>query len=350
MKTAVRIAAGTVLILASAAGEANAQVADFGARAGKLFESREYRCAEGRFTGRSVKYGLFAPRSAKPQERFPLLVWMHGYGDNARPLRWIDKMLDDPDHAEKYRFFVLVAECPTDLAWFDQTGNAVAETKRPDDMLAVMTDLLRKMMGERAVDPDRVYLVGISYGATTSWEWAMRDPELFAAVVPLASGGSDESRAAKLARIPIWAFVNRGERKGVEGMVAAVQAAGGNAYLTVADAPDHDAWSAPLQGGILDWILAQRRGPLCWTPPGREPWQWWHVLTMPATFLAILRLAWWMEQRRRRSTSRTSEANQTGLCPGPLPLGREPSESKVEEVKNREGQVNRAMELRFGQG
>ena len=52
-------------------------------------------------------------------------------------------------------------------------------------------------------------------------------------------------------KIPIWAFINQGERAGVESMVAAVQAAGGNAYLTVADAPGHNAWSAPLQGGIL---------------------------------------------------------------------------------------------------
>ncbi len=247
--------------------------------------------------GRSIKYGLFMPRTAKPQERFPLLVWMHGKGDNARPLKWIDKMLDDPDHAEKYRFFVLAAECPADLPWFEQSVGL--ESKRPEDVLTVMTDLLQKTMAECPVDPDRVYLIGISNGATASWEWAMREPGLFAAVVPLASGGGDESRAAKLARIPIWAFINKGERAGVEKTVAAVQAARGNAYLTVADAPGHDAWSAPLQGGILEWILAQRRGAPCWTPPGREPWQWWHILTIPAAIVIFVRSAWALEQRRR---------------------------------------------------
>ena len=81
--------------------------------------------------------------------------------------------------------------------------------------------------------------------------------------------------------IPIWAFINAGERGPVEKMVTAVRATGGNAYLTVADKPGHDAWSAALDGGILQWILAQRRSGPCWVPPGSEPWQWWHILILP---------------------------------------------------------------------
>ncbi len=155
-------------------------------------------------------------------------------------------------------------------------------------------------MRDRPVDPDRVYLVGISAGAAAALEMAMRSPGLYAALVPLACLGSDESRAAMLVKIPIWAFVNKGERNGVEKMVAAVQAAGGNACLTIADARGHNAWSAPLKGGIVEWILAQRRGAVCWTPPGHDPWQWWHILTLPTAFLLFLRLAWCVEQRRRK--------------------------------------------------
>ena len=162
-------------------------------------------------------------------------------------------MLDDPAHAEKYRFFVLAVQCPWELGWFDQTGDASPGTRRSDDMLTVAADILRRTMRECPVDPDRVYLLGISSGASASWEMATRWPELFAALVPLACGssGSDESRAEKLIKIPIWAFINNGERAGVERMVSAVQAAGGNAFLTVADSPGHNAWSAPLRGGSL---------------------------------------------------------------------------------------------------
>jgi hypothetical protein len=155
--------------------------------------------------------------------------------------------------------------------------------------------------------------LGISSGAAASWELAMREPELFAAVVPLASSGSDELRAAKLATIPIWAFVNKGERAGVERMITALQAAGGNAYLTIADAPGHDAWSAPLQGDILEWILAQRRGAFCWTPPGHDTWQWWHVLTISAAIVVLARLAWSVEQRRRTRRLRKIESKSNAM-------------------------------------
>jgi pimeloyl-ACP methyl ester carboxylesterase len=183
-------------------------------------------------------------------------------------------------------------------------------------MLSVTADILQETMRCNPVDRDRVYLAGISAGAAATWEMVMRHPELFAAVVPLAcASGSDESRAAKLVKIPIWAFINTGERAGMERMVAAVDAAGGNAYLTVADAGGHDAWSAPLKGGILQWMLAQRRGAPCWTPPGHDVWQWWHVLTIPAAVVAFVRLAWFIEQWRRRSRKMGPAAKRANLSP-----------------------------------
>jgi predicted peptidase len=258
MTAAIRIIAGVVLVI-SATVEIRAQTVE-------LFEAREYRSTEGQFQGTVFRYRLFVPRSMKPGQRYPLLVWMHGHGiepgtDNARHLLWIDLMLNDRTHPEKYRFFVLAVQCPANHRWFGQTA---ADGGSPDDMLSVTTDILRETMLGCPVDRDRVYLVGISSGAAAAWEMAMRHPRLFAAVVPLAcASGSDESRAARLVKIPIWAFINHGERKGVESMVNAVQAAGGNACLTVADAFGHDAWSTPLRGGILEWILAQRRGAFC---------------------------------------------------------------------------------------
>jgi len=310
MTVATRIIAGVLLVI-SAAAEIRAQTVD-------LFEAREYRCSNARFKRKLFKYRLFVPRGARPGERFPLLLWLHGLGEggdnNTAQLRWIDLMLDDPRHAEKYRFFVLAVQCPWDLSW--SGGAAGTANEQPTDMLSVTADILQETMDRHPVERDRVYLAGISAGAAATWEMAMRHPELFAAVVPLAcASGSDESRAAKLVKIPIWVFINKGERAGMERMVAAVRAAGGNAYLTVADAAGHDAWSAPLKGGILQWMLAQRRGAPCWTPPGHDVWQWWHELTIPAAVVVFVRLAWFIEQWRRRPRKMAPAAKRANLSP-----------------------------------
>ncbi len=310
MTATLRTIACMMLLMSATVAELRAQ----NAQTVNLFESREYRCTEGQFQGTVFRYRLFVPRLMKPGEHYPLIVWMHGHGNepgtnNVGQLAWVDFMLNDPYDVEKYRFFVVVVQCPQKHTWSEQTGSVGTDDKRPDDMLTVTADIVRKTMKECPVDPNRVYAMGVSSGAAASLELAMRDPRLYAAVVPLACLGSDESRAAKLVTVPIWAFVNNGERAGVERMVAAVQTAGGNAHLTVADAWGHDAWSSPLKGGILDWILAQRRGGPCWIPPGHDAWQWWHVLTIPATIVVFVRLAWSLEQWRRRRQGRQAEQN-----------------------------------------
>ena len=51
----------------------------------------------------------------------------------------------------------------------------------------------------------------------------------------------------------------------------------------------------------MAWMLAQNRGArICWTPPGVYPWKWRHLLTVPFLFVGIVRLAWYLERRRRR--------------------------------------------------
>ena len=92
----------------------------------------------------------------------------------------------------------------------------------------------------------------------------------------------------------------------------------------------------------MDWMLAQRRGAFCWTPPGCRPWQWWHILTLPCALLVFVRLAWSIEQWRRRRASPVAVASESETADadfsiGPLLLEGEPVESMVEGFQNREG-------------
>ena len=95
-------------------------------------------------------------------------------------------------------------------------------------MLTVVAEILRKTIGDYSVDQDRVYLAGVSSGGNGCWEIAMRHPDLFAAVVPMGSGGGDLSRAANLVNIPIWAFHSLEDKStppvGTQQMAAAVMA------------------------------------------------------------------------------------------------------------------------------
>ncbi|MEM9481591.1 MAG: prolyl oligopeptidase family serine peptidase, partial [Verrucomicrobiota bacterium] len=59
---------------------------------------------------------------------------------------------------------------------------------------------------ERApVDRNRIYLCGFSMGGYGTWGLLAREPELFAAGIPVAGGGSPNN-GPKIKDIPIWAF------------------------------------------------------------------------------------------------------------------------------------------------
>ena len=123
------------LLLASTVMSASpADIAD-------LFEAREYRYTGGHYRERLFRYRLFVPRSLKPGERCPLLVWLHGHGehgsDNVKNLRWLELILEDRKHIERYRFFILATQSP-DGSWY---GSAVAS---PDDMLTVTAAIFQK--------------------------------------------------------------------------------------------------------------------------------------------------------------------------------------------------------------
>lgn len=275
-----------------------------------LFKAGEFRYTGGHYHNEPFKYHLFVPRCIKPNEQYPLLVWLHGFGevsDNSLlSLRWLDLIINDPKHPEKCRFFILVIQCPpSQPSWFHNAGGKASDWG--NDMTTVAASLLHETMREYPVDPNRVYLSGVSSGAAGCWEMAMRYPELFAAVVPTSSGGGDASRVGNLKDIPIWVFHNSDDDMTSSGgdiaTVAAVNYAGGNAGLTLmlATGWTHDSWTAAFQQhDVMEWMLAQRRGSPCWTPPGFHPWKWRTVLAMPAAILSFTWLMWLRDKKKRR--------------------------------------------------
>ncbi len=181
--------------------------------------------------------------------QFPLVVFLHGGGEVGTDLELVKKHGLPKLIAEGQSFpFVLVApQNPRDQLW--------------DDALALA--VLDRAMATHRIDPDRVYLTGLSRGGFGTWRLAIQHPDRFAAIAPVCGGGVPDY-AQRLKDVPVWAFHGAKDRviplSRTVAMVEALLAAGGNVKLTVYPEAGHDSWTETYNNPALyDWLLQQSR-------------------------------------------------------------------------------------------
>ena len=165
-------------------------------------------------------------------------------------------------------FFFLAVQCPDDNhVWTTSSDKA-------DDMVNVVLPIMDKTLGDFPIDRDRVLLAGISSGGDGCWELAMRAPERFAAVAPMAAGNPDVTRANRLKNLPVWAFHSTDDQKtpitGDRRMMARLLAIGCRMSLTEIPTASHNCWNAAFNDyDLLNWLLAQRRDVVSSYAPAR---------------------------------------------------------------------------------
>jgi predicted peptidase len=271
-------------------------------------------------SGAVLPYRLFSPDAAGIRadraggqvrgKTYPLVVFLHGAGERgtnnvaqlvanegamafARP----DRQASDPS-------FVLAPQASFGQLW---TTPAVK---------SALLELIEDAIDQYAIDPDRVYLTGLSLGGNGTFDLLSTRPDLFAAAIPVCGWG-DATNADVFAHIPIWAThsiddpivpyggnatfdataeiidaieaggtpVTRGEwpgnlddaaaRAAAGDLVDEAQAAGSHTLFTTWPAGTsvgpvevpafiwpHFAWVPTYSNDvILDWLFSQRRDP-----------------------------------------------------------------------------------------
>jgi predicted peptidase len=131
---------------------------------------------------------------------------------------------------------------------------------KADELILLVDHVVAKLN----VDPNRVYVTGLSMGGYGTWRLAAKYPERFAAALPICGGGQPDEMAKALSRVPIWAF--HGEKDAVvrvaesKKMVEAVRRAGGDVKLTVYPDVEHNSWDRTYDNQeVYDWLLSHRR-------------------------------------------------------------------------------------------
>lgn len=119
--------------------------------------------------GRTYQLALSIPLTYQPSKGYALVVCLHGAGFTGEAYldRWRTRLEDE-----------YLLACPTypGGAWF---------TKRAESLVLASIKQVRRRYH---VDPDRIFLTGMSNGGIGAWLIGMHHAPLFAGIAPMASG------------------------------------------------------------------------------------------------------------------------------------------------------------------
>jgi predicted peptidase len=197
----------------------------------------------------STHYLLYLPAAYNGKDRVPLLVFLHGVGERGDSLNLVAKHGPPKliNGGKDFPFIVVSPQCPANVWWNVEALDA----------------LLDDVMRTYAVDPDRVYLTGLSMGGFGTWAWAINHPDRFAAIAPVCGIGEPLS-VSVLKEMPVWAF--HGKKDPVvplarqQETINALQAAGGKPRFTIYPDAGHDSWTETYDNPELyKWFLEHRK-------------------------------------------------------------------------------------------
>jgi predicted peptidase len=223
--------------------------------------------------GRAYHYQVYVPADYQTKPRWPAILFLHGAGERGN-----DGLLQTNvglapairQNFSRYPAIVVIPQVPTDSQWVGT----------PADMAVAA---LQQTMREFHVDPNRVYLTGLSMGGHGTWYIAYRHPELFAAIVPICGWVRDfpqfrgsvpvvpgdsaavlSSLVQRLAKVSIWIFHGEIDPavnvNGSREPAAALKAASADVRYTEFPGMGHNVWDAVYASDeFVRWLFAQQR-------------------------------------------------------------------------------------------
>jgi predicted peptidase len=212
--------------------------------------------------GQTYAYSVFIPPEYDPNRPWPAILFLHGSGERGadgllqtevgigRALRRNHKLIPA---------IVVMPQCRENEMWVGPMGQMALRC-------------LEQTSRAYRLDPERIYLTGLSLGGQGVWHIAAEFPDRFAAVVPICgfaewkeSTGVAQKLAPRLTKVPIWCFHGALDKavpveKGRE-LVNAIRAAGGDIQYTEYPDGDHQIWDRVYEDARLwKWLFAQRLG------------------------------------------------------------------------------------------
>jgi uncharacterized protein (TIGR03067 family) len=234
----------------------------------KRFSEEVYKSS----TGQKLNYRKLTPNESQQDKLHPLVVFLHGKGergnDNRSQLKHGLKLLAADEGMRRFPAIVIAPQCPADQLWtttLEQKDTTPRMAPAPTPSMRLVLELIDSMLLTDSIDPNRVYVTGLSMGGFGTFDLIARRPALFAAAAPLCGGGDPSPAKIKgLLNMPMWVVhgtddnvvnINRSRE-----MVYALEAAGAKPRYSELAGFGHNIWDAAYGDiELYKWMFSQKR-------------------------------------------------------------------------------------------
>ncbi|MCU0380276.1 MAG: prolyl oligopeptidase family serine peptidase [Chitinophagaceae bacterium] len=225
----------------------------------------------------TLRCRILTPLGFSPTRKYPLVVFLHGAGergnDNESQLLWGSDFFTDSLNRIRYPAIIVFPQCPANDYWAsiirtevkDSTGGFSFDTaSQARKSLGLVFHFIDTLLANGGIDPQRIYIGGLSMGGFGTFEALWRRPDLFAAAFPICGGGSPEKARNYASSLPVWVF--HGDADPVvpvslsRNMVQALKGAGAKVKYTEYPGVGHDSWNNALrEKDLMPWIFSQKK-------------------------------------------------------------------------------------------
>lgn len=240
-----------------------------GVASAQTFEYRSHKNSA--IADYSMPYRLFVPNDYNPDKAYPLVLFLHGAGErgtdnnaqltaNKGATLWAENQ-----NQAAYPCFVVAPQCPAEKQWVNTNwsyGSYSTDEIPISTELKMVKDIIDTIGIKYNIDPEKLFVTGLSMGGYGTWDIIMRFPGMFRAAVPICGAG-DPSKASLLKNLTLRVFHSSDDGvvpvSGSRDMVNAINAIGPSSrteFYTEYTDQGHFSWvNAYNTEDLVNWLF-----------------------------------------------------------------------------------------------
>jgi poly(3-hydroxybutyrate) depolymerase len=145
------------------------------------------RTYEFKEAGKEMEYAIYVPKGYDGTKSFPLVVVLHGLYSNPRQILGYPGFTK---HAEEHGYILVAPMGYNSRGWYGSRGKGGGRGSDPKNLGELsekdVMNVLELTRKEFKIDDKRIYLLGHSMGGGGSIHLAVKYPDIWAAIAPIA--------------------------------------------------------------------------------------------------------------------------------------------------------------------